>query len=105
MGGFRLIYERKCPFTLYVVDDELIEKVGHTIEQDEEMPVRILVKGADESPEVVKIEISSENNYFLLYEHTSNVFDYDIMRDQQGLHPVFADYLTMLIKLFNQTIN
>ena len=26
------------------------------------------------------------------------------MREQQGLHPLFADYLTMLIKLFNQAI-
>ena len=68
------------------------------------MPVKILLKGPDESPEVVKIEISSEKNFFLLYEHTSDVFDYDQMREQQGLYPVFADYLTMLIKLFNQAI-
>ena len=26
------------------------------------------------------------------------------MKDQQGLKPQYADYLTMLIKLFNQAI-
>ena len=67
---------------LNVVDPQLIEKVGHTISQAEEMPVKILLKGPDESPEVVKIELSSEKNFFLLYEHTSDVFDYDQMREQ-----------------------
>lgn len=37
IGGYRLIYDRKCPFTLHVVDEELIEKVGHPIEQEEEL--------------------------------------------------------------------
>ena len=81
VGGYRLIYERKCPFMLHVVDEQLIEKVGHPIAEAEEMPVRILLKGPDESPEVVKIELSSEKNFFLLYEHTSDVFDYDQMRE------------------------
>lgn len=31
VGGYRLVYDRKCPFTLHVVAPELIEKVGHTI--------------------------------------------------------------------------
>ena len=45
------------------------------------MPVKILLKGADESPEVVKVELSSDKNFFLLYEHTCDVFDYQEMKD------------------------
>jgi len=44
VGGYRLLYDRKCPFTLHVVDDELIEKVGHTITQAEDLRVKILLK-------------------------------------------------------------
>ena len=43
-------------------------------------------------------------DYFFLYEHTSDVFDYEEMKESQGLNPLFQDYLTMLIKLFNQSI-
>ena len=39
-----------------------------------------------------------------MYEHTTDVFEYEVMREQQGLNPQFPDYLTMLIKLFNQAI-
>jgi len=31
MGGYRLVFDRKCPFSLHVVHPDLIEKVGHTI--------------------------------------------------------------------------
>ena len=41
------------------------------------MPVKILLKGHDEAPEVVKVEISSEKNFFLVYEHTCDVFSYE----------------------------
>ena len=66
---------------IHVVDDQLIEKVGHPISKGETMPVKILLKGPDESPEVVKIELSSEKNFFLLYEHTCDVFDYSEMQE------------------------
>ena len=34
-----------------------------------------------------------------------DVFDYDEMKEKQGLNPNFPEYLTMLIKLFNSAIN
>ena len=29
------MYERKCPFVLHVVDEEMIEKVGHEVQSEE----------------------------------------------------------------------
>ena len=101
------MYERKCPISLHVVDAEMIEKVGHEVEsgeEDREKLVKILIRGSDECPEVLKLEILCKKDYFFLFEHEMNVFDFNDMREQQGLVPQFADYLTMLIKLFNNTI-
>lgn len=77
------MYERKCPFTLHVIAPELIEKVGHTIEQAEELKVKILAQGGtDDRPEVVKIELFGYSDYFFCYEHTCDVFDFSEMRAQ-----------------------
>lgn len=60
-----------------------------------------MVKGNEECPEVIKIELLSTKDYYFLYEHTNDVFEYEVIKEQQCLTPPFQDYLTMLIKLFN----
>ena len=89
---------------MHVVDPEMTEKIGHDVVTAETMNVKILVKGPDEGIDLIKVELLSNYNYYFLYEHTCDVFDYNDMREMQSLHPQFADYLTMLIKLFNQAI-
>ena len=44
VGGYRCVFDRKCPFTLWVTDEALVEKVGHHIMQAEELRVKILIK-------------------------------------------------------------
>ena len=44
VGGYRLVYDRKCPFELHVVDEQMIEKVGHPVQSAEDILVKILVK-------------------------------------------------------------
>ena len=39
-----------------------------------------------------------------MYEHNADLFSYESMRDSQKLKPEFSEYLTILIKLFNQVI-
>lgn len=53
----------------------------------------------------MKVELLSKNDYFFLYEHVCDVFDYQEMKEHQGLHPNYSEYLTMLIKLFNCSIS
>ena len=101
VGGFQLAYEREVPFEMHVVDEEMIEKVGHSVQCAEEIIVKICIKGTNESPQCVKVELLSKLNYYFLYEHECDVFDFEEMRESQGLTPQFCDYLTMLIKLFN----
>ena len=44
VGGYRLVYDRDCPVEIFVVDEELIERVGHPVSSSEVMLVKILVK-------------------------------------------------------------
>lgn len=53
----------------------------------------------------MRLEVLSQNDYYFLYEHKTEVFGYDEIRETQQLTPPFADYPTMLIKLFNQVIS
>ena len=50
------------------------------------------------------MEILSPLDYFFLYEHLCELGDYANMQFAQSLTPDFPEYLTMLIKLFNQAI-
>ena len=43
VGGYRLIYDRMCPMTQVVIDEEMIEKIGHPVETFEPLQVKILV--------------------------------------------------------------
>ena len=57
--NFRLVYERKCPVTLVLRDMELIAKVGQEVQEEEELIVKLLVRGPDDNPDMVRIEMLS----------------------------------------------
>ena len=100
-----MVFDRNVPLELHVVDPVLTEKLhGRGLMAAETMRVKICTMGPDECPNLVKVEFFSQQDFYFLYEHTCDVFDYEEMKELQGLHPQFADYLTMLIKLFTQTI-
>ena len=102
MNDFRLVYERTCPFTLVLRDPDLKVKLGRdTVDEREDLIVKLLVKGPDDNPAMVRIELLSQNDYSFMYEHQADFFDYKDMRDEQKLKPEYNEYLTILIKLFN----
>lgn len=49
VGGYRLIYDRMCPMTQWVIDEEMIEKVGHPVNTEESLAVKILIKVSTQS--------------------------------------------------------
>ena len=52
----------------------------------------------------MRVELFSLSDYFFIYGHECDVLDYQEMRERQELNPQFADYLTMLIRLFNSAL-
>ena len=39
-----MIYERMCPFTMHVTDEEMLEKVGHEVMTAETLLVKISIR-------------------------------------------------------------
>ena len=116
MHDFRLVYERKCPFTLRLRDSDLKDKLGQDfVDEQEELIVKLLVKGPDDRPDCVRIELFSLNDYFFMYCHEATPAIYKKMKEtdaehepwnqrQSELKPDYKEYLTHLIKLFNNVI-
>ena len=60
VNDFRLVYERTCPFTLVLRDSDLKAKLGKdTVDEQEDLIVKLLVKGPDDNPAMVRIELLS----------------------------------------------
>ena len=44
VDDYRIVFERKCPFELNLVDADVVARVGHEIISQEDLIVKILVK-------------------------------------------------------------
>ena len=52
----------------------------------------------------MRVELFSLTDYFFIYGHSCDSMDYIHMAEEQQLIPHFADYLTMLVRLFNSAL-
>ena len=74
-GGFRIILEREAPLDIRITDPRILATVGQEVGSRETVNFKLLVKeppgstGDDIVPDVVKLEISSNHDYFFLYKH------------------------------------
>ncbi|CAK9038690.1 Spindle assembly abnormal protein 6-like [Durusdinium trenchii] len=100
-GGWRVIYDRECPFELrYQETAESPQEVG-TLEA---IKVKVLVKGGENAPEELKIELSSENDLFFHFVHVVDEVSFRIMQEQQKLMVEFDQYSKVLIRMLNSCI-
>mmetsp|Transcript_15396 Transcript_15396/g.25131 ORF Transcript_15396/g.25131 Transcript_15396/m.25131 type:complete len:261 (-) Transcript_15396:77-859(-) len=99
--GWRVIYDRECPFELrYQENAESPQEVG-TLEA---IKVKVLIQGPENTPEALKIELSSENDLFFLYMHMVDEVGFRIMQEQQKLMVDFDDYSKVLMRMLNSCI-
>ena len=102
---------------IHLIDPEVPEKVLQEVNREEEMIIKIMIKvkllsylnhflqGEDENNySMVKVEILSPKDYYFLYEHLCEIEDYYEMKQNQRLIQEYPEFLTMLIKLFNQAV-
>ena len=74
-GGFRIVLERDAPLDIRITDPRILATVGQEVGSRETVNFKLLVKepagstGEDVVPDVVKLEISSNHDYFFLYKH------------------------------------
>lgn len=68
------------------------------------MRVKILLQGNENSPEDVKLELTSENDLFFHYNHHCEEEGFKTVQEQQKLMVEFADYTNVLIRMLNSCI-
>jgi hypothetical protein len=63
--------------------------------------VKILLAGVDESPQIVRVELSSESDLFFHYMHIVDEKEFLKIQETQKLVVDFIDYATVLIRMLN----
>ena len=71
----------------------------------EDLNVKILVKGSEQEPLEIVAELFSDRDYFFVYKHCCDIIQFADQKEGQGLKPDFPEYLTMLVKLFTYAID
>jgi hypothetical protein len=100
-GGWRVVYDRECPFELrYQETQNSPQEVG-TIEA---VKVKVLVTGPAGQCEALKIELSSESDLFFHYVHFVDEVGYRVVQEQQKLMVEFDDYAKVLTRMLNACI-
>ncbi len=71
MGGYRIIYEREAPLEIKITDPRIIAAIGQDVGSRETVNFKILFRGhSEDQPDSIKLEISSDHDYFFLYRHS-----------------------------------
>jgi hypothetical protein len=66
--------------------------------------VKILIAGVDESPSIVRVELSSESDLFFHFMHIVDEKEFLKIQETQKLVVDFIDYSTVLIRMLNSCI-
>lgn len=99
--GFRVIYNRECPFELRVQESlEGSREVG-TLEA---IQVKILVRGDQDSPSSVRMEVTSESDLFFHYNHTLDAEGFKQVQASQKLMVDFDQYPSVIIRMVESCI-
>lgn len=99
--GFRVVYDKECPFEMRIQEsDEAPQEVG-TLEA---IRCKVAVQGDASAPTAVRVELSSEGDLFFHYTHTADERAFRAVRDEQRLMIEFSDYPNVLARSLNAAI-
>jgi len=99
--GHKVVYEREVPFELRINSGgRNPEEVGSL----ESVKAKILVLGEENSPENIRLELSSENDLFFYYTHDVNEMTFKEIQNEQRIVVDFEEYLGVLVRMLNSCI-
>ena len=101
--GYVVRYEREVPIEIRS-DIRSAAEGGHHTGILESIKVKMLVKGNEESPSSMRLELTSEADLFFSYVHEINDEAYRVLQDDQKLMVTFGDYPNVLIRMLNSII-
>jgi hypothetical protein len=100
-NGHRVFYEREVPFELRTADGtQEPQEVGAL----EAIKVRILAVGPEGAYSGLRVELTSENNLFFLYEHELDANKFAALQEQQRLMVEFTEYPAVIVRNLNLCI-
>ena len=99
--GFRVVFDKQCPFEMRVQEhDQTPQEVG-TLEA---ISCRVCVQGDTHSPSAVRLELFSEQDLFFHFSHQLDERAFRLVREEQRLMIEFQDYANVLCRSLNQAI-
>ena len=99
--GHKLIYNREAPFELRLEDNNGPQEVASF----ESIRCKILIKGENNHPIQIRLELSCENDLFFHFTSDIDEETYKIMQENQKLTVNFGEFANLIKRLFNNCIN
>ena len=101
VDGYYVFYEREVPFELRVSEAaDMPQEVGAL----EAIRVKILLKGEQQQPDALRVELTSETNLFFHYVHELTEASFHDLQEGQKLMVEFAEYSSVLLRMLNNCI-
>ena len=101
VDGYYVFYEREVPFELRVSEAaDMPQEVGAL----EAIRVKILLKGEQQQPDALRVELTSETNLFFHYVHELTEGSFHDLQEGQKLMVEFAEYSSVLLRMLNNCI-
>lgn len=101
VNGYYIFYEREVPFELRVSEAaDMPQEVGAL----EAIRVKILLKGDQQQPDALRVELTSETNLFFHYVHELTEASFHDLQEGQKLMVEFAEYSSVLLRMLNNCI-
>lgn len=70
----------------------------------EAIKVKMLLRGQDDAPSDIRLEMSSEHDLFFHFSHSIGAEDFHSIQEQQKLVVEYAEYPNVLIRMLNACI-
>jgi len=99
--GHKMLYDREVPFELRLEDSNGPQEVASF----ESLRCKILLGGVENNPIQIRIELSCENDLFFHFTSDIDEETFKIMQENQKLTVSFAEFSSLVKKLFNNCIN
>lgn len=97
----RIIYDREVPIEIRNNISGDSEIRAGTLEA---IKIKILIQGSDDSPSLLRLELTSETDLFFHYMHIIDRNSFRLVQEQQKFMIDFSEYANVLIRMLNSCI-
>ena len=97
---FIILFRRTCPVEIRLIDSDGVEEIGSM----ENINFRVMLKGQKSLPEVIRIEITCDNDLFLYYICDISFIEFNELKMIQNLVCNFSDFAETFCRIVNNTI-